>query len=258
VSLDNPRYLLKPVRGTGGRGIRVWTPTQPIDRHHYLQRYVAGKPISAVYSGNGKQMRLVGVTEQIIGDTAFGVPSFHYCGSVGPIALTDRQERAVAYLGAALTRLFSLRGVFGVDAVIDKAGEVWPVEVNPRYTASVEILERAGCVPALLPLNVACATQRPIICDPRQTQDASPSTKTLTKGTSICAKAIAFAKRDVRVGNLLQIFQREQVVDVPSPGEVIDSGWPICTLLAHGCDSNTCVTRLRAMAKRLDAHLPTS
>ena len=45
-------------------------------------------------------------------------------------------------LGLDLARGCGLRGLFGVDFVLSE-GVPWPVEINPRYTASVEVLEYA-------------------------------------------------------------------------------------------------------------------
>ena len=41
----------------------------------------------------------------------------------------------------AVTRDFGLVGLNGID-FIARAGVPWPIEVNPRYSASMELLER--------------------------------------------------------------------------------------------------------------------
>ena len=50
------------------------------------------------------------------------------------------QRQALECFGSLLTRKCGLRGLFGVDGIFYD-GAFWPVEVNPRYTASVEVLE---------------------------------------------------------------------------------------------------------------------
>ena len=42
-----------------------------------------------------------------------------------------------------LAATFGLVGLVGVDVVIDEAGELHVIEVNPRPTASMELFERA-------------------------------------------------------------------------------------------------------------------
>ena len=45
-------------------------------------------------------------------------------------------------IAKALARASDLHGLFGIDFVLDR-DRVWLTEVNPRYTASVEVLELA-------------------------------------------------------------------------------------------------------------------
>ena len=67
---------------------------------------------------------------------------FAYCGSVGPLPLDCLLAPALRRLGHRLAAEGGLRGLFGIDGVL-RDGAFWPVEVNPRYTASVEVLEYA-------------------------------------------------------------------------------------------------------------------
>ena len=76
-------------------------------------------------------------------------------------------------LGEVLASASGLMGWFGIDYVL-RDGEPWPVEVNPRYTASVES-SRAGFGRALCGLSIAlraragsaCASTHPIAARPR-------------------------------------------------------------------------------------------
>jgi len=40
-----------------------------------------------------------------------------------------------------LTGHFGLKGLFGIDFVIDEGGRPFLVEINPRYSASMELIE---------------------------------------------------------------------------------------------------------------------
>ncbi len=59
-------------------------------------------------------------------------------------------------IGNALAMAFGLAGWFGVDFVL-RDGIPWPVEVNPRYTASLEIFEIASGQSLLPDHRDACA-----------------------------------------------------------------------------------------------------
>src|SRR5205085_2528059 len=71
---------------------------------------------------------------------------FQYAGSIGPL---DCRREALESLGQTLVDAFALRGIFGVDFLFD-GDRIRPVEVNPRYPASLEILERITRQPLLV------------------------------------------------------------------------------------------------------------
>src|SRR5205814_9173037 len=68
---------------------------------------------------------------------------FAYRGSLGPCPIRPALAARLEKLGDRLASVFGLVGWFGVDYVLDD-GLPWPVEINPRYTASVEIHELAA------------------------------------------------------------------------------------------------------------------
>src|SRR5207245_906250 len=84
--------------------------------------------------------RLIGITRQWIGIE--GSP-FAYRGSVGPLPVPESLASRLQALGDALVVGFGLVGWFGVDYCL-RDGIPWPVEINPRYTASLEIHELAS------------------------------------------------------------------------------------------------------------------
>ena len=142
---DKRRWLCKPLRSAGGRGIH-WLGSP---KGCYFQEWIDGVSCAAIYLGGAYgSSQLVGVTRQLIGETWLHAGPFNYCGSVGPLPLAEAQRNHYEHLAPTLVRDFSLRGLFGVDCVV-KDGVPWPVEVNPRYTASVEILEWAWQRPLL-------------------------------------------------------------------------------------------------------------
>ena len=144
------RWLVKPVWGLGDP-IHFWTAADAADSPSllvYLQEFLEGESQAAVYCGDGKSARLLGVSRQLVGEPWLHAAPFRYCGSIGPLRLEPNARRALEKLGAVLARSCGLRGLFGVDGVLHNAA-FWPVEVNPRYTASVEVLEYAGGLSAM-------------------------------------------------------------------------------------------------------------
>ncbi len=151
--LGGHRYLLKPRRSAGGVGIAWSQADGSLDKNHYLQQYITGTPCSAVFHADGWSASLMGVTEQLVGDADFGAAAFRHCGSLGPIILSEQARAALAHLAVQLTQRFDVRGIFGVDLIMDADGTLWPIEVNPRYVASIEVIERALSLPLLAHLE---------------------------------------------------------------------------------------------------------
>jgi predicted ATP-grasp superfamily ATP-dependent carboligase len=189
--------------------------------------------------GDGKDAVVLGLTEQLVGQRAFGVRGHRWCGNLVPPrvpagALLD-QARAIC---SCLAGAFALRGLFGVDFIWD--GErAWTVEVNPRPTASLEAIETAYGIGVFDAHLRACAGELP-------------------RGEAECrraaGKAVLFATEDVAVGDSERWLERG-VRDVPHPGERIAAGRPICTVVAHAATPEDALAQLEEQAARLSAEL---
>src|SRR5262249_6268277 len=116
----------KPLHSAGGLGIRRAHPGEAPSPHHYFQEFIDGTPMSVLYCGT----TLLGVTQQLVGEPWLHAKPFAYCGNIGPL---DTPPPALA------TRA-DLCGVWGID-FISHDGVPHVLEVNPRYTASAEVLE---------------------------------------------------------------------------------------------------------------------
>ena len=105
----------------------------------FYQERIDGLSLSALFIGGSVKPTFAGVTRQLIGRPG---ADFAYVGSLGPWPVTPAEATRIRTLGAVLATSFGLRGLFGVDFILSD-GHPWPVEINPRYTASVEVLELA-------------------------------------------------------------------------------------------------------------------
>ena len=152
-------WIAKPLKGAGGRGVCVWNEAaaqlSSLNDPRYFQQHVTGDSLGALFVASGGRTQLIGITRQLVGLTELGAIPFAYCGSIGPVFLEESTEKMIRTIGDAIGHAASLRGLFGCDFVLD--GETpWLVEVNPRYTASTEILELASGEPLLKWHHWAC------------------------------------------------------------------------------------------------------
>lgn len=242
-------WLVKPRAGAGGIGIRVHNPTARLPRARrsmYWQEFVLGEPCAAIYIGDGTEARLLGVTHQLVGQGWLHGAPFRYCGSIGPLPLAAEEQQAFEQLGNALAAGCGLRGLFGVDCVM-RHGLPWTVEVNPRYTSSVEVLEYALQTAAL-------ALHRRVF-------DASAPLPSIQPPRGVVGKAILFAPQATIFPErgpwdaALKATSADDMpayADVPSPGETIAAGKPILTFFTQAGTTTACLERLREIALELD------
>jgi predicted ATP-grasp superfamily ATP-dependent carboligase len=235
------RWLRKPVRGGGGRGVREWRGGRLADGL-VVQERISGLPCSAVAVADGRSAVLLGVSEQLVGRRALGARGFKWCGNVVPPRLPADERRAltriVQAICAHLAAAFGLRGVFGVDVVWDGA-RPWVVEVNPRPVASLETIEAVHGVRSFAAHVEACAGRLP------------PAGETLLAEPAHAAgKAVLYATENVRMPDTHD-WPARGIRDVPHAGEPIAAGRPICTLVAIGRSPEAALDDLEARAAAL-------
>jgi len=225
---DGGRWLVKPRASGGGSGIVSWRGSR-VPTGSYVQERVAGVPGSVVFAANGRNAVPLGVTRGLAGHRAFGATGFKYCGSI----LLDPEEPVfghVSRLAEAVTAEFGLVGVNGIDFVVAH-GVPHAVEVNPRYSASMELVERAYGISIFETHARACAGSLPEFAIPRRAVE--------TPG-----KAILYARRHVTPSDTESWLADPDVRDVPVAGEPIAVGRPICTIFAHERDADRCLVEL--------------
>jgi predicted ATP-grasp superfamily ATP-dependent carboligase len=168
-------------------------------------------------------------------------------------------DRACA-LAHVVAEEFGVVGVNGIDFVA-RDGLPFAIEVNPRWTASMELAERAYGLSVFVAHAAACAA------------GALPHFDLVRarRGAGAVGKAVVFARRDVTVGdtrawlppgnnvddvdNVDAVDAAATVRDIPHPGERIAAGRPVCTVFAAGRDGAACHAALVRRAERVYAEL---
>ncbi|MCX7423359.1 MAG: ATP-grasp domain-containing protein [Planctomycetia bacterium] len=242
------QWLMKPLRSGGGIGIRLWSGVrQDDDQQAYFQERRAGRSISAIFIATSHGARFIGTSEQLIGLEAGAPTEFGYAGSIGPIELNRSTSHWIQQIGTLLASESGLRGLFGCDFIL--ADDVpWLTEINPRYTASVEVLERATSWPLLKWHALACLNNM------AQLDGELPLTGSVLESMApnsrkpIVGKRIVFSANDSvaielekRVAadschpNSIWRMNNEDsfLADIPAPESPLFVGWPICTVFAR-------------------------
>jgi predicted ATP-grasp superfamily ATP-dependent carboligase len=225
-------WIEKPFRSGGGHGVRPWHRGLPIAAGSYLEEFIHGSPGSIVFVASGGRAVPLGVSRQLAGDAAFGATGFQYCGSIlsHPANLFERGVGVAATahaIAAAVANDYGLVGLNNVD-FIAREGVAYPVEVNPRWSASVELVERAHGF-SMFGLHAdACS---------RGTLPGDRIPLCLRRAVG---KAIVFARADLLVWQTKEWLASRHLADVPRPGTTIRRGEPICTVFAEAEDATAC------------------
>jgi predicted ATP-grasp superfamily ATP-dependent carboligase len=243
-------WLLKPFRSGGGQGVRRWQPGTRVRRGDFAQELIDGIPASIVFvAAHGRAVPL-GLSRQLIGEDAFSASGYRYCGNI----LSPRGDADIdvvvdgAYaLAQAAAEAFDLVGVNGIDFIV--RGRVpYAIEVNPRWSSSMELVERAYGISVFDAHAAACARGELPAFDLTQ-----------ARGNGVAhGKAILFARAETVVGDTRFWFEEAAIRDVPTPGERIATGQPVCTIFAQTPGVHECRTdlMLRAQAIYLDLSRP--
>ena len=237
-------WLVKPRRSGGGHQVRLWRRGTRVPRGCYLQEFVEGSLGSIVFVAAGGRAVPLGVFRQLIGEEPFGASGYRYCGNILAAAGEDEAvvDGACAVAGAVCEE-FSLVGVNGIDFVA-KGGVPYAIEVNPRWCASMELVERAFGLSVFGAHAAAC-------------RDGLLPDFDLARARTAHAvgKAVVFARHGVTVGDTNAWLADADVRDVPHPGARIRAGRPVCTVFATGRDEAECHASLVRRAERVHAQL---
>jgi hypothetical protein len=248
---ETRRWLRKPTRSGGGHGTRPWEGER-LDGDVVVQRMVTGCPASAAFVADGRRSVVIGLSEQLIGRQELGGEGYMWCGNILPLptratSQLDAVLETVKRVARRLTRRFGLRGVNGIDFVVSDDSRGWPhpflVEVNPRYTASMELADRAYGLSAF-DLHM------------RSFEGHLPrfSLREALRDARFHGKGIVYAAKDGTVPDTANWRHRGRR-DIPFSGEKIEAGHPICTVVASGETREMCWQRLVERAEEVQREM---
>ena len=252
------RWLLKPVLSGGGHGICFYNAqaqSRSGNRNgccapgFMLQEYIPGKPCSVSFVANGKDCAVVGISEQLVGMREFGSQGFRYCGNLLPVPEMMSADTGkfildeVRRLAEFLTKDYGLVGLNGIDFILD-GDQICFTEVNPRYTASMEIIETAYELP-MFHLHMQSILNGKL---PDFDLEAE-----LKRGKPF-GKGYIYAEKDVTMPDTGK-WSVKDIHDIPQPGEKIRRSGPVCTILASRSTVEETLSEMIRRARELKEEL---
>ena len=226
-------WLRKRVGGSGGGHIRPAPRGAPPGRS-YLQKRVAGRPVSVGFLADGRACEILAFSEQ------WTAPSrsapFRYGGAAIPATLDADLAVQIVEAVRDIVRATGLRGLASADCLVEGGGW-WLLEINPRPGATLDLLDRRPT--PLLRRHIEACTGR--LGEPE------------TAPANAVAQEILYARRTIRA--VPDLRWAEFVADRPRPGSRIAAGAPICTVGADGMTAGSARERLRERCAALRAVL---
>jgi predicted ATP-grasp superfamily ATP-dependent carboligase len=242
-------WLIKPFRGSGGWQIRKWAGSATDSRDSgqispekvYFQRQIPGDSLSALFlvspgrAGGRPAIQLIAVSEQILEPG-----TCRYAGSIAPIELPGTAIAQIELALRAVADTSRLAGLIGVDFLYDGV-TAWPLEINPRYTASVETMELAYRFSSLKWHRAACEGRG----------DIDLKLPDLGEKPRIVGKRVVYARQSCRLAgepvpaSFGSGYELPGVADISPTGTVVETGGPVCTVFASANSVAACREELR-------------
>jgi len=221
TSLDPPQnmsgWICKSSHGLGGSHIQLNpNPVQSIGV--YYQRHITGISGSALFLANGSHHQLLSINEQF--STNKADKPFLFSGLAAPAESLAYLEETLVEIINALMSHFELYGLNSLDFIVNKANTILVLEINPRPSASAELLTH---IPDIFNAHLAaCQGQLP------NDDDVQGLPKPMYLHYIFALKPM---------------FTHDNIIwppychDLPPAGHLILEGEPICTAIVDSADT---------------------
>jgi predicted ATP-grasp superfamily ATP-dependent carboligase len=209
-SKEDKKFIVKPIVGAGGKGIKRFEETSENTNFNglMLQEFIEGQNVSASVLSTQNEAKTILTSRQILGEGGLGQPDeFAYCGNLVPYT-NDPEIKKTAE--DAIIEL-SLVGSNGVD-MIHTGEDIYVIEVNPRFQGTFE------CAENVLGINMVDAHIK--ACNGTLIETRDPD--------KFAVKMVIFAKRRSIAGDL----NFEGVYDIPERNVIIEKDEPAATVVA--------------------------
>jgi uncharacterized protein len=216
---DSKKFLIKKISGMGGDHIN-WCERinfEP-DLNYYYQEYVSGLVSSVVFLANGVEAKIIGFNQQLQCNDFEDMP-FLYQGAISLGSIDIKHRDVIQNIINNIMLEVELKGLCGLDYIINNEGDVVVLELNPRPPATFELYDKTQ---SLFNDHLACF-------DGKLPETSFELEKQLYNGY-----AILYAKENNVIGD--KVEWPDWAKDRPESGSSIKEKYPVCTV--HASDNS--------------------
>jgi methenyltetrahydromethanopterin cyclohydrolase len=231
---DNDAWLIKPMQGEGGIGIKKYKDQQINVASYYWQKQCAGVPMSVLFVANGTEFIIYGFNKQFL--IQIGDNEFVFSGVISQPEINDYIVQTVSSWLACLVSEFALKGFNSLDFIAEEK-QCYALEVNARPSASMQLYNEDLLATHI---NSFLDGNDPLL----------PEQKAWEEGVnSYRAYKILFAETEVFIKQ--NIEWPVWVVDIPIARSFIHTGKPICSIIADGKNEQQVFENLKLRQQQL-------
>jgi len=224
-------WLLKPMQGQGGVGIKRYQADDSVDNSVYWQKFQAGTPHSVLFLADGQQVQVVGFNSQWPVRLSASQP-FVFSGVSNSCDLADAHKAVITAWLKQMVQVFALKGLNSLD-FIHAEGCSYVLEINPRPSASMQLYDQ-------------CLLARHIqSCEGAFVEATSVALCTKTgrlKSPPQSGYQVVYTEHDLTIPERFE--WPEWCMDLPKSGSFIPTGQPICSIIAHQKHSRSVASQL--------------
>lgn len=265
-STDSHEYLIKRLDQAGGLGVSTWNPEEaPLASHMALgarngiiQERIDGQSVGVTFLSSAHGSLALGCTEAWPTQPhPWG--AFVYQGSVGPVSLQQEDWTLLEAFAKNVTIASQWRGLWQAD-FIRKGSHWYLLEINPRWTASMEILE-ASTGMELVRLN-CLAVSGQLASDEWQKLLQNNQSSRMTPSRCF-AKRVLYAPHSIALNEaMIERWWRHRLplesfmidsktsslcwfADIPNEPMQFETGYPICSIVGVSATTEDLKTAMK-------------
>lgn len=223
---DTDDWLLKPMRGQGGVGIKRYHVGDSVKTPVYWQKFKTGMPHSVLFLADGREVQVIGFNRQwsvCLGEDQ----EFVFSGVSNRCELTEPHKALITGWLKQLVRFFAFKGLNSLDFIHAEGGS-HVLEVNPRPSASMQLYAQD-----LLNRHIQSCNGEGLGADTGRLYLASET-----------GYQIVYAEHDLIIP--VGFDWPEGCMDLPKQGNICHTGQPICSIIAHQNESGSVAELLLA------------
>ncbi|OUR65544.1 hypothetical protein A9Q79_00680 [Methylophaga sp. 42_25_T18] len=211
-------WLFKQSFGLGG------THITRLDREYsaqegYFQQHITGISASILFLADGNKTQVIAINKQLVSDNQ-AIP-FQLAAIETPFEISQPNHYLLTTAIDSITKETGLKGLNSLDFILDKHDQLFILEVNPRPSASIELVDHE-------------------LIFQQHIQACRGTLPSETRATPSHYAGLYYLYAPQTVTIPLNMVWPLQSHDQPHAGTVIEIHQPICTIMVTELDQQRC------------------